>query len=126
MNKYYNGLQSKLEQIGEYGCYFLSIMAACDYDGGIVDFYDYCVSKKWITEDCEVLRPDLIAHEITGKNYKVTKSDTKPEDCAFYVIKYHNDRTGYSHFRLPDIDTLKDSITVKEGYPESYRVFQEV
>lgn len=121
----YNGIQTKLEQIGKYGCYLLSIANHFEYQGDIVDFYDKCLKEKWIEEDCTVLNPAAIAHYLGGGNWMVIKSNTPLEmnDADFYVECWKNNRTGYTHFRLPESDTLKNSVTVKEGKIVSYRIF---
>ena len=49
----------------------------------------------------------------------------EPTNCIYYIEKWHNNRTGFDHFRLHDWDSLKNSVTVREGYIEDYRVFEE-
>lgn len=120
----YKGIQTKLEQIGNYGCYFLSICCQANYQGNIIELYDFCVEKGWMESDCTVLNPGKIYWYLTGTEVWVVKTTEEPKgDELFYVELWHNERTGYSHFKLPDVDTLKNSVTVREGKIHSYRIF---
>lgn len=124
----YNGIQTKLETISKYGCYLLSIASHFNYDGDIVELYDVLLEKKYIAEDCTILNPDEIAWEISGVKYNCFKVTELPKlnDGDWYVECWHNKRTGLTHFKLPDTDTLKNSVTVKEGNIIGYRYFKEI
>ena len=62
-------------------------------------------------------------------NVVVEKTKNWPNNALFVIGKWHNKRTGYSHFVLMkgprdvEYDPLGDSVTVKEGDIESYRAF---
>lgn len=124
----FGGIQSKIKMIGDYGCYFLSIAANFKYEGDLVDLYEYCLLNKYIKEDCTVIQPAKIAGYLSGRKYQVSIIEKLPENIGpndFYVECWFNKRTGFTHFRLPDLDTLKSSVTVKEGCVASYRYFKE-
>lgn len=111
------------------GCYFLAI---CELGERIahrpVDAIETAVvaiKSKWMTESFKVEHPETILEFITDRKFKVSCPKTKPEGCMFYIEKWHNNRTGFDHFRLHDWDSLKNSVTVREGYIEDYRVFEE-
>lgn len=123
----YKGLQSKLEQIAKYGCYLLSIASHFNYQGDLIELYDKALIEGWITTDCTVLKPNKIAEYLAPKDkWDVTKTEIEPiglGDKDFYIECWYNPRTGYTHFKLPDSDTLRNSVTVKEGKIVSYRLF---
>ena len=127
-------LQKLCLEIGNYGCYLISIYKAildttdaCILARIITD-YDYFRKNNIIGDDCEILQPDKICKHY-GVNVTVEKTKNWPNNALFVIGKYHNKRTGYSHFVLMKgpqeikYDPLGDSVTVKEGYVESYRAF---
>jgi hypothetical protein len=63
------GIQKILKNIGDYGCYFLSIIRHSERD--VVDIYTEALEKGWITEDCYVLNP-VELHNAFGMS-KVSK-----------------------------------------------------
>lgn len=132
-------LQKLCLEIGNYGCYLISIYKAIlnttdAYNGDacilarIITDYGYFRKNNIIGDDCEILRPDMICKHY-GVNVTVEKTKVWPDNALFVIGKYHNKRTGYSHFVLMKgpqeikYDPLGDSVTVKEGYVESYRAF---
>lgn len=118
------GIQTKLNHIGDYGCYFLCLLHKAGFkEDNIVEIYDYCLKNNWIDEDCTILRPDDIALYLFRTNLHCTITEQKPRNCVFYIECWYNKRTGYRHFKLPDWDSLENSVTVKEGYIESYRAY---
>lgn len=124
-------LQKTFEELGNYGCYLISIYKGLHKDmpdsmiaKSIIEDFSRLKEKGYIGDDCEVLQPEKIS------GHKVMKSVEWPtEPFAFVIGKYHNKRTGFSHFVLMrgpnevDYDPLGNSVTVREGKVESYRVF---
>lgn len=118
-------IQRELETIGKYGCYFLSLLKIGG-DGYIKNFYEYYKvfnNLGWMDADCTILNPSKILNLLLGKNVEVVKSETLDENADFIVEYWFNPRTGFHHFKLPDWDPLGESVTCKEGYIESYRLF---
>lgn len=133
-------LQKFCLEIGNYGCYLISIYKAIlntstdAYNGDacilarIANDYDYFREHSIIGDDCEILQPDKICKRY-GINVVVEKTKNWPNNALFVIGKWHNKRTGYSHFvlmkgpREVEYDPLGDSVTVKEGDIESYRAF---
>lgn len=129
-------LQKFCKEIGEYGCYLLSIYKGISMSDDalilarVANDYDGLKKKKIIGDECEVLQPEKIC-EHYGINATVEKTKTWPntDEPHFVIGKYYNKRTGYSHFvimkgpREVEYDPLGESVTVKEGDIESYRVF---
>ena len=128
-------LQKFCLEIGNYGCYLLSIYKAIlntSTDACILariaNDYDYFKEHYIIGDDCEILQPEMICKRY-GINVVVEKTKNWPDNALFVIGKWHNKRTGYSHFVLMKgprevaYDPLGDSLTVKNGDIESYRVF---
>ena len=128
-------LQKFCLEIGSYGCYLISIYKAIlktSTDACILariaNDYDYLRDHIIIGNDCEILQPAKIC-ERYGINVTVEKTNKWPNNSLFVIGKWHNKRTGYSHFVLMkgprdvEYDPLGDSVTVKEGDIESYRAF---
>lgn len=129
-------LQKFCKEIGEYGCYLLSIYKGISMSDDplilarIANDYDDLRKNGAIGDECEVLHPEKIC-ERYNVNVTVEKTKKWPNtDKPHFVIgKYYNKRTGYSHFvlmkgpREVEYDPLGDSVTVREGDIESYRVF---
>ena len=118
----YNGIQTVFEKAGESGCLFLSLLSiAEEYTGLPVDFivaYRKCIEKGLIKKDFFCNDQEKILYEFTGKKWKkiVLKElpSSVPENM-YTIEKWHNDRTGFTHFKRRSFDTLECSITVKEG-----------
>lgn len=124
-----NSIQKKLEKIGLEGCYFLSILHACNVtDERIISIYDHCVKNGWMLEDCYIENPEAIVKFLLRKEVICYKSDKDETDALFRVARYYNDRTGYSHFVLVTDNGIWDprgsSVTVKEGRIVDYRIFR--
>lgn len=128
-------LQKFCLEIGNYGCYLISIYKAILKSSSddcilarIANDYDYFKKNNIIGNDCEILQPALICKRY-GINVTVEKTKNWPSNALFVIGKWYNKRTGYSHFTLMkgprdvEYDPLGDSVTVKEGDIESYRAF---
>lgn len=122
----YNGIQTVMEKAGDYACLFLSLLSiAEEYTGLPVDFivaYRKCIDLGLIEKDFFCNDQEKILYEFTGKKWKKTvvkELDPLPENM-FTVEKWHNPRTGFTHFRRRSFDTLESSVTVKEGYIKEY------
>lgn len=121
------GLQNTtIKNLYETGCYFLCICKIAEEitskNVDIINTALYAQDKAWVDEDFTVNNPEALLSYLTGKKVKVTKSETLPNGTKYYVEKWYNPKTGYCHFRLPKWDSLKDSVTVKNGSIESYRL----
>lgn len=120
------GIQKTLENIGKYGCGFLSV---CHHFGvgdlETIFYYNICKKQGIIDADCYVNDWGKLASSIDpdGNKYRVEKSNLKDRKAAFYIEYWYNPRTKLHHFKLRDWDPLGESVTVKEGMIESYRNF---
>ena len=126
------GFQKKIDNryINDGGCYFLSLMQGIDRrEEEIEDIYKMSVSKNYMDYECFVKEPTKLLLELTHKNWLLNVSKTFDSKADIIIAKWYNPRTRYSHFVLMDknnnvlYDPLGSSVTVKEGYIESYRLF---
>lgn len=124
------GIQSKLEQIGKSGCYFLSILKAFDMLDYILPSYNYFIEQGWMDKECFVKDPTKIVWYLSGGyDYTVSKTSTFDPKADIKIAYYYSPKTSLHHFVLIDndkkvvFDPLGDSNTVKNGYTESYRLF---
>lgn len=123
----YNGIQTVFEKAGESACLFLSLISlAEDYTGLPVDFivaYRKCIELGLIREDFYCNDQEKILYEFTGKKWKKTVLKKLPDpvpENMYTVEKWHNRRTGFTHFKRRGWDTLKSSVTTREGKISEY------
>ena len=117
-----------IKKLSDYGCYFLCLCEIAErHTGQPVDIIRTAVKaleEGWIEEDFTIQRPTEILKYLTEKSWVCIKSEKESKSPDSYAIQcYKNERTGYTHFRMEDWDSLKDSVTVKEGKIDSYRIF---
>lgn len=128
----YNGIQTVFENAGESACLFLSMLSiAEEYTGLPVDFivaYRKCIELGLIEKDFFCNDQEKILYELTGMKWKKTVLKELPDhpvpENMYTVEKWHNDRTGFTHFKRRSFDTLESSITVKEGYIKEYYCYE--
>lgn len=126
----YEGIQTVLRKCGESGCLFLSILSIAeevtDVSFDLINTIHICLQKKWITNDFECLDSLAILNYLTGKTWirrEVTRLTRDVAYNEYTVANYFNPRTGIIHRRRRGYDTLKASVTVREGYIKSYYVY---
>ena len=128
------GLEKKVKNIYDYGCYFLDLLyvAKCREPilEEIVTYYDTFITEGWMEENCFVKNPCAILSYLTGRKFSVTK-DVVLDPSATYIIGYfYNPTTNLHHFVVMNKDnkviwdSLENSNTVKNGFIESYRLFR--
>lgn len=137
--------ESFYKSVGNYACYFLCLQKIAenytgfDYDTEtliqICSAHYMVNGKQWLTfnwdnyddpANFDVNDPESILNMLTGKKWAVSiePSTYKPKKNELYIECWKNPRTGLKHFRLRDWDPLSNSVTVKEGKLDSYRVFR--
>lgn len=125
-------MEQKISKIiGESGCYFTCLCKFAGKENDIISIYKKSLALGYIEEDCYIKDPVKILKMLTGKNYSVVKQSTALE-ADLIITRFVNKRTGFNHFAITDVnakvlyDPLGDSVTVKEGYAESFRMFVEI
>lgn len=125
-------------RIYDYGCYFMSLLYSrrIPYSepttvDELFEYYDIFIDRGWMDFDCYVKDPCAILKYLTGKKYTVKKSEVLDPTANIIIGKWYNPTTNHSHFVVMDIgnnviwDSLGSSLTVANGYVESYRLFYE-
>lgn len=119
------GIQTSLELIGKYGCGFLSVLKYFHYQNtDVVLMYNLCLNNGLIDSECFVNDWKKLLEFLDPYKRQwnvVISKELAP--CTWYIEQWYNPRTGLKHFKLHDWDSLKDSVTVAEGYIISYRLF---
>ena len=126
------------KQIYDYGCYFMSLLyvSRVPYSepatlDELLKYYDTFIVKGWMGPDCYVKDPCAILEYLIGKKYSVKKSTVLDPNANIVIGRWYNPATNLHHFVVMDRDnavvwdSLVDSLTVKNGTIESYRLFYE-
>ena len=126
----YDGIQTKMKQISDYGCLFLSLCSIIEEVTGnpadIIGFIQKCFSEKWIKEDYTVNDSIAILNHFTVKKWKRFEVKTLPiviNDNEFTVEKWYNPATKGNHFKRRFVDTVTNSNTCRIGWIECYYIY---
>jgi hypothetical protein len=130
------GIQDFIKKVGDEGCYALCLCKIAElyihmYSGIAVARIEAGVKKGYIAEDMTVLDGAGFLGYMTAiewtKEYKAP--DYKPVAGDYLVAEWFNPRTKLTHFTVEypvKWNSLKNSVTVKEGSIRSYRLYREV
>lgn len=131
MKSRYEYIQSFLKHIDTDGCYFLSLLSIAEEAiGSKIDLIDAiwaCRGQDFINDGYYVKDALGLLTYLTGRPWYMNIYSTLPEiinDDEYTIAVYFNPRTGFKHFRRRYFDTLQESITVKEGFIQEYRLFR--
>jgi hypothetical protein len=109
-----------LQNIGKYGCYFLSLLQIAGhplgdetYEQMLLYLYDKFLTNKWIDRDCylEAGGGIGILGSLTGKKFKLVdvRDPHLPTDIDYtsagIIYEYRAFNGEGSHFRTLDVDT---------------------
>lgn len=126
----YAGIQTRLKDIGNYGCLFLSICSIIEEMTGkeadIIGIVQESMARGWLQRDFTVSSSTDILNAFTGKTWKrkiVQKLPSEIKDNEYTVEKWLNPKTRGNHFKRRFVDTLIDSQTVKIGGIVSYYIY---
>ena len=126
----YSGLQTLFGVAYNASCLFLCMLSIAEEQiGHDIDFitaYNTCLKAKVIDEQFYCINQELILEALTGKKWTkqiVSKLPNKVPNNMYTVEKWYNPRTKFTHFKRRAFDTLKTSVTVKEGKLVEYYIF---
>lgn len=126
----YTDLQTVLGKCGSSGCLFLCLCSIAEEQTGypvdLINIIKVSLKEGWLREDFYIRDSLAILEYLTGKIWtRRTVPSLPPVVPAndYTVAIYHNDRTGFTHYKRRGYDTLRNSITVKEGTLMSYYVY---
>ncbi|MCQ2577570.1 MAG: DUF261 domain-containing protein [Treponema sp.] len=142
-------VQQIAKTIGEFGCYFSSLVYIAEQESGkkidLIRAFDKYNKKKtcgvqWVEDDCFINRPDLVLLDLLKENGVPVNSVTvrKETDVNYHpktnevlvgCYEWKSTMKTYSHFVNVDNgkrvvnDPIGSSNTVKNGVLRSLRVF---
>ena len=134
----YGGLQSLALALHKEGCHFLTLCSIADewradHDKPYIDLLwtMRALRSKGLIDDTFYVHDDgCRVLSILTDGQKWTRKDVEKlghiNDNDYTEAIYFNPRTQYRHFRRRYFDTLNHSVTVEEGYVESYRIYTAV
>lgn len=133
------GIQTLLESAGNYACYFLCVLELAERIKktmfNVETIFENAVQQGFVyvnmndfrdKENFFMSNPAGMLSFLTKKKYRATIENRdykpKPGELVVELWKYE----GRQHFRLPDWDSVQDSVIVSKGRLEGYRIFREV
>jgi hypothetical protein len=136
-----NGVQDFIKTVGGEGCYALSLCKIAEVAGGYgrsnrrgtiseaIDDIEDGIKNGHIARDMTVLDGAAFLRSLTLKDWtkEYKPAGYKPAEGDYLIAEWFNKRTGLTHFTLeyPEKwNSLKDSVTVKEGAIRSYRLYR--
>jgi hypothetical protein len=131
-----NGIQDFIKAIGDEGCYALCLCKVAEiynrtsvFARDAVVFVERGVSAGNIAPDMTVLDGAAFLWDMTGRKWtkEYKPAGYKPADGDYLIAEWFNKRTGLTHFTLEypvKWNSLRDSVTVKEGVIRSYRLYR--
>jgi hypothetical protein len=129
------GIQDFIKKVGDEGCYALCLCKIAElhirHSGIAVARIEAGVESGFIAGDMTVLDGAGFLGYMTAqkwtKEYK--EAGYKPAAGDYLVAEWFNHRTKLTHFTVEypvKWNSLKNSVTVKEGSIRSYRLYREV
>lgn len=131
----YEHLQTLFLAAHESSCHFLVLCSIADeyrYNYGL-EYIDLlwairtCQSRGLVKSDFYVKDDGCKILSLLTEGKKWTRKDVEIlpliRDNDYTEAEYFNPRTQFTHFRRRYFDTLRDSVTVKEGYIKQYRIY---
>lgn len=131
----YEGLQTFFLTMHHEACHFLVLCSIADeyrQDHGLpyIDFIEairLVQSKGLMDNECFIKDDGCGVLSLLTGGKKWTRRDVEVlppiRDNDYTEAVYFNPRTQFKHFRRRYFDTLRDSITVKEGSIIQYRIY---
>ena len=126
----YDGVQTLFKKIDSDGCLFLCLCTIIEEVTGreadIAGIVQVSRKRGWLANDYTVNDSLSLLNYFTGKKFKresVRKLPAAVSDNMFTVEKWHNEKTGYTHFKRRFVDTVLNSVTVKQGKLIEYYIY---
>jgi hypothetical protein len=126
------GAQDFIKTVGEEGCYALTLCKIAEISSigfDVLEAIEYGIRKGYIADDMTVKDGAALLTDITKRKWTVEWQPARHQskEGDFLVAEWYNKGTRLTHFTLeyPEKwNSLKNSVTVKEGAIRSYRVYR--
>lgn len=131
----YEGFQTLMGNYNKDGCHFTVLLTIIEekmqelfpeYKVDFIEAVRLCMSKGWLKEDFYVTDAIKILNFFTGYKWSRRKEEKLPlklKNNEWTECNYYNPQTKREHFRRRTIDSLMDSVTVKNGYIKYYYIY---
>lgn len=131
VKEHYEHLQTIFGTANESSCHFLTLCSIAEEATGIwIDVVKamFLLQSKGLMDSEFYIKDDgckVLSLLTNGKKWTRKDVEKLPpiRDNDYTEAIYFNPRTQFKHFRRRYFDTLKDSVTVKEGYIIQYRIY---
>lgn len=128
--------QKVMKMLGEYGCYFLSLVHLAENITGkridAVAVYLNALKHKWTDTEATMLNPTAILSDMTGLRFSIAKEAAgyAAGQNEYEILLFNNSK--YQHFVLGNgqgavaYDPLGNSNTVASGTLTGKRIFRKI
>ena len=128
--------QSIAKRLGEFGCYFLSLLRLAKVENAGIALYRQAVQLGYLQEDCYVIDPARVLSLAAGGAWSVrhAPADYIPASDEYEILRFERKTTTatFAHFVVGDgrgqvvYDPLDNSQTVKLGKLVSKRIVKRI
>lgn len=131
VKEHYEHLQTIFGTAKESACHFLTLCSIAEEATGVwIDVVAamFLLQSKGLMDSEFYIKDDgckVLSLLTNGKKWTRKDVEKLPpiRDNDYTEAVYFNPRTQFKHFRRRYFDTLKDSVTVKEGHIIQYRIY---
>lgn len=131
VREHYEYLQSIFAVAHDNSCHFLTLCSiaeeATDQWVDVVKAMKMLQSKGLMDDEFFIKDDGCKVLSLLTNGKKWTRKDVETlgiiHDNDYTEAEWFNPRTKFTHFRRRYFDTLRDSVTVKEGYIRRYRIY---
>lgn len=131
VREHYENLQTLFKTMHESSCHFLTLCSIAEEATGVwVDVIKaaYLLQSRGLMDNEFYIKDDgckVLSLLTNGKKWTRKDVEKLPpiRDNDYTEAIYFNPRTQFKHFRRRYFDTLRDSVTVKEGSIVQYRIY---
>lgn len=131
VKEHYQNLQSIFDTAHHNSCHFLTLCSIAEEATGVwVDVVRamYLLQSKGLMDEEFYIKDDgckVLSLLTNGRKWTRRDVETLGQinDNDYTEAEWFNPRTKFTHFRRRYFDTLRDSVTVKEGHIVRYRIY---
>ena len=128
--------QTIARKLGEFGCYFLSLLHLANRDNDAIGLYRQAIAVGVMDEDCYIKDPARLLSLIAGGTWRVVHQAaqylTKSDELEILRFERKATTKTYAHFVVGDgrgqvaYDPLDNAQTVAQGQIVSKRIIKRL